>query len=57
MKEIPVNAREKVLQKKVADPFPEDLKKIESFLQLSFSEINFKKRRIIYNWNKLHEQS
>ena len=32
MKEIPVNAREKVLQKKVADPLPEDLKTIEIFL-------------------------
>ena len=44
MKEIPVNAREKVLQKKVADPFPEDLKTIESFLDnLAFQKINLQK--------------
>ena len=44
MKEKPVNAREKVLQKKVADPFPEDLKTIESFLDnLAFQKIILKK--------------
>ena len=32
MNEIPVNAREKVLEKKVADPFPEDRMTIEIFL-------------------------
>ena len=44
MKEITVNAREKVLQKKVADPFPEHLKTIESFLDnLAFQKIILKK--------------
>ena len=44
MKEITVNAREKGLQKKVADPFPEHLKTIESFLDnLAFQKIILKK--------------